>query len=185
MTDGDSEEQLRERRRLRKGSTASVTSVVDPADDLREGDELARQSDATVGGAAVPPETEYFGFALYVGSSFIALVYLLWAYLPASWLKSLDISFFPSRWWALAIPAYTVMLLIYIYVALALYNTEVLTVPPTSLTTITDVQAKVPNAEDAYKYLWQGTDGVWDLPLGLVCEVLYSESHDSESQSGI
>lgn len=171
-------------RRRRRASTASVTSVIDPVNDVREGDQLARQSDATVGGGAVPAETEYFGFALYVGSSFVGLVYIVWAYFPAIWQTSFDISFFPSRWWAVAIPAYTVMLLVYIYIALALYNTEVLTKDAAELTTISDLYAKIPPHSKLDQCIWHGTDGVWDLPLGAVCDVLYSDPpvQDSANQ---
>lgn len=112
-------------------------------DDLSHGDLLAKQSDATVGGAAVPPETEYFGFALYVGSFCSILVYILWAYLPRSVLQALGIYYYPSRWWALAVPAYIAVSMGYIYVALAAYNTEVLTRPAWELRNVTDPVARI------------------------------------------
>ena len=84
------------------------------------------------------PTYEYYGFVLYLFSSLTFLIYLLWAYLPSYILHALGIFYYPNRWWALAIPAWLVMLIVYIYVALAALNTEVLTLPLTSLETVVD-----------------------------------------------
>lgn len=195
-------------------------------------DHLAKQSDATVGGDAVPPSTEYFGFALYLGSSITFLIYILWAYLPlCDWL---GLCYYPSRWWALAVPAYLVVTLIYIYVALACYNTEILTAPVRELSTVTDPAAHVVSGGasgqaatrarakrsqggkrrrrklaptdlsplrsvlgspvssstnlagmatehfDTAYYLFNPSDGVWDLPLSQVCSVLYESRKPDE-----
>lgn len=128
-----------------EGGKYSPTSMlhISPPDDLSSGDRLAKESDVTVGGDAVPPETEYFGFALYVGSLFAIVTYLLWAFLPRSVLYALHIYYFPSRWWALAIPCYLLVTIMYIYVALASYNTEILTKPVSNLCTVTDKHSKV------------------------------------------
>jgi phosphatidylinositol glycan class P protein len=87
------------------------------------------------------------------------------------------------------------MLLVYIYVALASYNTGYLTLPLSSIETIIDDAASVatldgkgrklpsqkkreradPTLKD-WKTVWsQGTDAVMDVPLGGVCEVLYGD----------
>lgn len=121
----------------------SISPSQQPSLDVSSGDRLAKESDVTVGGDAVPPETEYFGFALYVGSLFAFILYIVWATLPRSALYALHIYYYPSRWWALAIPCYIAVTMIYIYVALASYNTEVLTKPVSQLCVVTDSQAKV------------------------------------------
>lgn len=119
------------------------SSTSSSLDELNHGDLLAKQSDVTVGGDAVPPSTEYFGFALYVGSAGAFLLYSLWAYLPRAVLHWLNIYYYPSRWWALVIPAYITVTMGYIYVALAAYNTEVLTRGADDLNTVTDSMAKI------------------------------------------
>lgn len=48
--------------------------------------------------------------------------------LPTPFLHTLGIYYYPERWWALAVPAWLVVLLVWIYVALASWNTGVLTV---------------------------------------------------------
>jgi phosphatidylinositol glycan class P protein len=156
-------------------SARSTPVDVDASVDVKAGDRLAKESDVTVGGGAVPPETEYFGFALYVGSTFVVLIYINWAFLPRSWLQAINVYYYPSRWWALACPSFLVMTLVYMYVALASYNTEVLTPTLSSLECITDLHAKVVPQEDIQLYLYAASDGVWDLPLGEVCEVLYAK----------
>ncbi|ROW18202.1 hypothetical protein VPNG_00472 [Cytospora leucostoma] len=89
------------------------------------------------------PTYEYYGFVLYLFSSLVFLVYLLWSYLPSPFLHVLGIYYYPNRWWSLAIPSFLVMLLVYIYVALALYNTEYLTLPLNSLETVVDEAGKI------------------------------------------
>lgn len=89
------------------------------------------------------PTYEYYGFVLYLFSSLCFLIYLLWSYLPSPFLHVLGIYYYPNRWWSLAIPSFLVMMLVYIYVALALYNTEYLTLPLGSLETIVDEAGKI------------------------------------------
>jgi phosphatidylinositol N-acetylglucosaminyltransferase subunit P len=89
------------------------------------------------------PTYEYYGFTLYLTSSLAFIVYLLWSFLPSPFLHQLGIYYYPNRWWALAIPAWTVMLVLYIYVALASYNTGYLTLPMNSVECLVDEAANV------------------------------------------
>ena len=126
-------------------------------------------------------------------------MYLLWSYLPSPFLHQLGIYYYPNRWWSLAIPAFLVMVIVYIYVALALYNTEYLTLPMESIENIVDEAANIAvldskgrtkgkheKAQDTHlqrndetgewRHLWsEGTDAVMDIPVGGVCEILYGE----------
>ncbi len=89
------------------------------------------------------PTYEYYGFTLYLTSSLTFVAILLWSFLPSPFLEQLGIYYYPNRWWALAIPAWTVMLVIYIYVALASYNTGYLTLPMNSVECMVDEAANV------------------------------------------
>ncbi|KAJ8071463.1 hypothetical protein OCU04_001783 [Sclerotinia nivalis] len=89
------------------------------------------------------PTYEYYGFVLYLFSSLTFLLYLLWSYLPSPFLHALGIYYYPNRWWSLALPSWIVMLLVYIYVALASYNTGYLTLGMNSVETIIDGAANV------------------------------------------
>ncbi|GAP88193.1 putative phosphatidylinositol class p [Rosellinia necatrix] len=161
------------------------------------------------------PTYEYYGFVVYLFSSLTFLMYLLWAYLPSPILHALGIYYYPNRWWALAVPSFITMLIVYIYVALALYNTEVLTLPLTSIETIVDEAAKIAVVDGRgrlrprggtpagaaaaaadrremteetarsldWKRVWnKGTDGVMDVPLAGVCEVLYGDLVDDDEE---
>ena len=158
------------------------------------------------------PTYEYYGFVLYLLSSFafrkstgltdglptyFQVMYLLWSYLPSPFLHQLGIYYYPNRWWSLAIPSFLVMTLVYIYVALASYNTGYLTLPMSSIENIVDetahvavldshgrIQRKAGQAgaaigiDDAKEVDWgtlwnEGTDAVMDVPVGGVCEILY------------
>ncbi|KAL5606413.1 hypothetical protein BROUX41_002830 [Berkeleyomyces rouxiae] len=145
------------------------------------------------------PTYEYYGFVLYLFSSLCFLTYLLWAFLPSPFLHALGITYYPDRWWALAMPTFLVVTLVYIYVALAAYNTEILTLPLTAVETVIDDAAQVAMADAAGSLrdgsrmtsakmdvmkgygelaaIWsEGTDAVMDIPLGAVCEVLYARA---------
>ncbi|KAL8669190.1 MAG: hypothetical protein Q9168_006214 [Polycauliona sp. 1 TL-2023] len=138
------------------------------------------------------PTYEYYGFALYLMSSSAFVVYLLWSYLPSHFLHQLGIHYYPNRWWSLAIPSFLVMTLVYIYVALAAYNVEYLTLPMNSIENIVDEAANIATverqkktridssavAEDEVPWasVWdEGTDAVMDIPLGGVCQILYGQ----------
>ena len=90
------------------------------------------------------------------------------------------------------------MTIVYIYVALASYNTGPLTLPMSSIENIVDdaahvatvswkgkMKSKVRKVSGKKKSpdwasLWsEGTDAVMDIPVGGVCEVLYGEDEDS------
>ncbi|KAH6650578.1 PIG-P-domain-containing protein [Chaetomium tenue] len=173
------------------------------------------------------PTYEYYGFVLYLFSSLFFLVYLLWSYLPSPFLHALGIYYYPNRWWSLAIPSFLVMLLVYIYVALAGYNLEILTLPLESVETVVDEAAMVAVVDSKgrivrgekkrregggrrrrgtvtkdgggsglgsgagpgegvklnWREVWnEGTDAVMDVPLAGVCEVLYGEGRDWDSE---
>ncbi|MCJ1475023.1 hypothetical protein MMC13_003683 [Lambiella insularis] len=149
------------------------------------------------------PTYEYYGFVLYLMSSLAFLMYLLWAYLPSPFLHQLGIYYYPNRWWALAIPAFLVMAIVYIYVALAAYNTGNLTLPMSSVENIVDRAANVAvldgegriarkgmgegkRREGREEWSWaaawsEGTDAVMDVPVGGVCEILYGDGRSAEA----
>ncbi|KAF2474250.1 PIG-P-domain-containing protein [Lindgomyces ingoldianus] len=89
------------------------------------------------------PTYEYYGFALYLASSAAFLMYILWAYVPSPLLHQMGIHYYPNRWWALAVPAWMVVFVVYIYVALASYNTRYLTLPLSSCENLADECAQV------------------------------------------
>ncbi|ODQ65869.1 PIG-P protein, partial [Nadsonia fulvescens var. elongata DSM 6958] len=128
---------------------------------------------------------EYRGFILHTVSSLEFVLYILWSSLPASTLESIHIYYYPSRWWSLAIPAWLVMALIFIYISLALYNTEYATKPLQSLTCLSDEFSILAIEEPLRQlqgpsFLFSPSDGVWDLPINDVCNVLYGDTETED-----
>lgn len=139
------------------------------------------------------------------------MIYLLWSYLPSPFLHQLGIYYYPNRWWSLAIPSWLVMSIVYIYIALASYNTGYLTLPMNSIENIVDEVANVAvidgkarrrpggstkmkpgatsyqimgpqNRKVNWREIWsEGTDAVMDIPVGGVCEVLYGQERDEDA----
>ena len=76
-----------------------------------------------------PHATEVYGFVVWISASLCLVLYLLWAYLPPSALHALHITYYPDRYWAVAIPGYLSLLplaLAATYAALNLYRTTAL-----------------------------------------------------------
>ncbi|KAI9891003.1 MAG: hypothetical protein M1814_003354 [Vezdaea aestivalis] len=142
------------------------------------------------------PTYEYYGFGVYLASTGVFIMYLLWSYLPSPFLHQLGIYYYPNRWWSLAIPSFLVMLILYIYVALASYNTGYLTLPMNSIENLVDDAANIAAVDEnghvrkhghgaeednvgvPWREGWEGawntgTDGVMDVPIGAVNEILY------------
>lgn len=90
-----------------------------------------------------PNPTEVYGFVGSITTVVAAVIYFLWAYLPDSFLHSIGISYYPSRYWAVALPTYfmvTVVLAIGCYIGLNFIATP----PPTSLNVIYDEYSREP-----------------------------------------
>lgn len=149
-------------------------------------DTLARHSDVIVS-TNITLYAEYKGFFIYVISATFLTIWVCWTLIPDLVLRSMSIYYYPDKYWALAIPSYTLMLMVYVYVALALYNTEVLTLPLDDVRNFVDEYSvlagscetdEVAKANKAIEYLWNAPSGVWDLPVTLVNEVLYGEDEN-------
>ncbi|KGO38264.1 putative DNA binding domain [Penicillium expansum] len=124
-------------------TTPDSSDVETPNDTEAAVAKSARRATTVPRASPKVPTYEYYGFVLYLASSLAFLFYLLWSYLPSPFLHQLGIYYYPNRWWSLAIPAWLVMLLIYIYAALATYNTGYLTLPMHSIENIVDEVANV------------------------------------------
>ena len=145
-------------------TTTSRPTTPDSSDNETPNDTEAAVAKSARTATTVPraspkvPTYEYYGFALYLAStgafckqvdppielvSQMVVIYLLWSYLPSPFLHQLGIHYYPNRWWSLAIPAFLVMLIVYIYVALASYNTGYLTLPMNSIENLVDEAANI------------------------------------------
>ncbi|KAF8518417.1 PIG-P-domain-containing protein [Hysterangium stoloniferum] len=119
---------------------------------------------------------EFYGFVALTGTSIAFILYHFWALLPDSVIRNLGVEWYPSREWALLIPAYSVVLILltyFSYWALALSATPSFS----DLRTITDSYAHVPAQGQPNPYLRQADPDalpeLYDIPIGLVNRVLF------------
>ncbi|OMJ18921.1 Phosphatidylinositol N-acetylglucosaminyltransferase subunit P [Smittium culicis] len=90
-------------------------------------------------------------------------MYLIWAYLPDEALNSLGITYYPDRYWALAIPAWTFMLALFIYYFYFCY-----------ILICADPLGSKGNFTDFHTRELGGIPEISDLPIEVVNYCLYS-----------
>ncbi|KAJ2498335.1 hypothetical protein IWW47_003497, partial [Coemansia sp. RSA 2052] len=125
---------------------------------------------------AKTPTFEYYGFVVYMVSLAIFAVYLMWAYLPDSVLEAVGITYYPDRYWALALPAWWVSAIAFVFLfnmAANMYSTPLLN----SIDNITDSQSLLPSdmncADEFFCDEVGGIPPIGDLPISLVNLCLY------------
>lgn len=115
-----------------------------------------------------------YGFALYLASKTALVVYLVWAFIPNHWLTAIGQTYFPQKYWAIAIPIWVCCI---IMVTAILYPAiNMLLIPPMNDPRIlTDSFARPPiNIAQP-----EGIPTVSDLNLSEVCKTLYLNSDHS------
>ncbi|KAI9479795.1 hypothetical protein LPJ78_003411 [Coemansia sp. RSA 989] len=134
-------------------------------------------SDAEDAAAPSTPTFEYYGFVVYLVSLAAFILYLLWAYLPDEALEAVGITYYPDRYWAVALPAWWLMAVGFIClfnIALNMYNTPLLSSPDN----ITDPYSNLPkDMADVKSFYYEKIGGippVCDIPISLVNECLHN-----------
>ncbi|KAJ7359626.1 PIG-P-domain-containing protein [Mycena albidolilacea] len=121
---------------------------------------------------------EFYGFVAWTSTSFLYFIYILWALLPDEYIQWLGIKWYPSREWAVLVPAWSIVLALltyFIYFALALFGTPAFS----NMSAIIDSRAHLPPINrERNPYLQYASPGVvpdlYDIPIGLVNRVCYS-----------
>ena len=123
--------------------------------------------------AARPNPAAVYGFVGWIGTLVCYVLYLLWAYLPVEVLHSLGVTYYPSRYWAVALPAYICVCVVFVfttYIGYCLANNP----PLDSFNTLTD-QYALDKPKD-----WVGVAAddsrlppVFDIPIAEVNRLMY------------
>jgi len=125
--------------------------------------------------------SEIYGFVMWVTTYVLFAVFLLWAYLPDSTLHSLGVTYYPSKYWALALPAWVTVTLIFalvFYCAYNLYSTN----PLQSRSSIQDQysrymdKAELTALEDRYSI-----PEIADLSIHTVNKLMYQSQKRTEA----
>eukprot|EP00455_Lapot_gusevi_P001452 TRINITY_DN10582_c0_g1_i6.p1 TRINITY_DN10582_c0_g1~~TRINITY_DN10582_c0_g1_i6.p1 ORF type:complete len:170 (-),score=9.69 TRINITY_DN10582_c0_g1_i6:197-706(-) len=83
-----------------------------------------------------PPviNVEVYGFVLWMATFVGYMLYILWAFTPEPILHSLGIHYYPAKYWAIALPCYVcvcLLFLIMLYIAYNMFSTHPLDSPYT------------------------------------------------------
>lgn len=116
-----------------------------------------------------------YGYAMYIGSNILFLLYVIWAVVPDEMLHDyLGLTYWPSKYWAVAIPIWALTALatfaFLIYPAINM----LLTPDIDDICTITDKYA-LQNTET----ISGGIPPVSDIPIVEVCRKLYLKRESS------
>ncbi|KAG8391441.1 hypothetical protein BUALT_Bualt01G0188100 [Buddleja alternifolia] len=127
-----------------------------------------------VSGDHGPKPSEVYGFVGSITTVVTTVLFLTWAYVPDCWLHSVGIYYYPSRYWALAVPTYlmvTIVLAIGFYIGLNFMATP----PPTSLYSMFDEHSReplcgVPSTDDDE----QPIEPISDIGINQINDIMFN-----------
>ncbi|ESK85036.1 phosphatidylinositol class p [Moniliophthora roreri MCA 2997] len=122
---------------------------------------------------------EFYGFVAWTSTSFLFVVYLLWALLPDEYIVALGVDWYPNREWALLLPSYSIFLVLltyWVYMSLTIYGTPAFD----DVSAIADSRSQfaMPSENSTVSGYTthareDATPALYDIPIGLVNRVLY------------
>ncbi|KAL9310259.1 Phosphatidylinositol N-acetylglucosaminyltransferase subunit P [Arabidopsis thaliana] len=119
-----------------------------------------------------PKTSEVYGFLGSISIVVATVIFLIWGYVPDKFLESIGIYYYPSKYWAMAMPMYsmvTLLVALVFYIGLNFMSTS----KPTSLNTLFVEKMFLPlmkNGED------RPIDPISDIDITRINDLMF-DSH--------
>ncbi|XP_042409072.1 phosphatidylinositol N-acetylglucosaminyltransferase subunit P-like [Zingiber officinale] len=115
--------------------------------------------------------SEVYGFVGSITTVLAAVIFVVWAYTPEPWLHYLGITYYPSKYWAIAIPSFimvTVVLAMVFYLGLNFMVTP----SPTSFNVLFDEHSR---ERPSVSFLGeeQPIEPIYDIPVDQINNLIF------------
>lgn len=121
----------------------------------------------------IPDLAAVHGFVLWISSYVLLVAYLGWAYIPESILQTCGITYYPSKYWAIALPAQFVASVIFYFLVVVCLNLKQ-TPSLASFYTFRDKHSRIKvSMEGTSHYDDAPTPDISDMPIKLVNDLLF------------
>jgi phosphatidylinositol glycan class P protein len=134
------------------------------------------RSGAGFAGEHGPKPSEVYGFVGSITIVIATVIYLVWAYTPEPWLHSLGITYYPSKYWALAVPSFvivSVFLMMMLYLGLNFLATP----PPYSLNVIYDEHSRESTTFIPLKGMEKPIDPISDVGIDQINHLMFGDAN--------
>lgn len=119
---------------------------------------------------APTPSRANYGFALYLGASCGLALYLVWALVPDPILHGLGLTYWPQKYWALAVPIHLLVTL-FLFVAFVYPAINLILTP--DINDLRIIKDEFSISANSATNVNRGIPPVSDLPIADVCRNLY------------
>ncbi|XP_058104189.1 phosphatidylinositol N-acetylglucosaminyltransferase subunit P [Magnolia sinica] len=120
--------------------------------------------------------SEVYGFVGSISTIVTTAIFLAWAYIPECWLHYLGITYYPSRYWALAVPAFA-MVTVFLAIGFYLGLNFMVTPPPTSFDTIYDECSREPSSfVAAAEGAEQPIEPITDIAISHINDLMFGQT---------